>query len=181
MSNDDEFLKAAEVGDTARVCDLLDQVVQVDVINKNGETALMLASIAGHKEIVKLLIGKGADVNKYSMTKWNALCFAATRNHYDVVECLIEAGADINALCQNDCTVLEWVIRQQDNRKSMVRTLLDFGAEIRQRTLEIAKINSEDEILILLKNFYKEPFPSVESSHNTKTDNKKAWWKFWLK
>ena len=60
-----------------------------------GFTPLHLA--IGNKEIVQLLITKGADVNARSVVGWTPLQYATGDNKKDVVELLIAEGADVNA------------------------------------------------------------------------------------
>ena len=45
----------------------------------NGWTALMLASNNGHKEIVELLIEKGAEVDRGDEDGWTALMIASNK------------------------------------------------------------------------------------------------------
>ena len=39
---------------------LLEHEAPIDLVNKNGETSLYVASQKGHKEVVELLLSKGA-------------------------------------------------------------------------------------------------------------------------
>ena len=64
----------------------------------DGTTALWIASQNGHKEIVKLLLEKGADINvKQTATGATALLLASQNGRTDVVKLLLEKGADVNA------------------------------------------------------------------------------------
>ena len=66
--------------------------------DENGGTPLQVATYEGHKEIVELLIAKGADVNaKESGLGTAPLHRAAFRGHEAIVELLIAEGADVNA------------------------------------------------------------------------------------
>ena len=78
---------------------LIDNGADVNAQEKNGGTALMLASSNGHTDIAKLLIDKGADVNAqrdpgyspfYSLS---ALAIASFKGHREITELLKEAGA----------------------------------------------------------------------------------------
>ncbi|NBR95459.1 MAG: ankyrin repeat domain-containing protein [Proteobacteria bacterium] len=57
---------------------------------EDGATALMLAAIEGHTEVVKLLLDKGADVNSRLETGETALILAAQGGHKEVMELLIK-------------------------------------------------------------------------------------------
>jgi ankyrin repeat protein len=58
-----------------------------------GDTALIGASWNGHKEVVKLLIEAGADVNAQDNWGHTALKFVSENGYTEVVNLLIEAGA----------------------------------------------------------------------------------------
>ena len=60
-------------------------------------TPLHRAAREGYKEIVELLIAKGADVNANEDCGWTPLHLAASRSHEEIVELLIAKGADVNA------------------------------------------------------------------------------------
>ncbi|MDJ0956015.1 MAG: ankyrin repeat domain-containing protein [Arenicellales bacterium] len=70
-----------------------------DVQEIDGETALtplVEAALAGNKEIVVLLIEKGADPAGRDGKGFTALHAAAHMGHVDIVELLIEQGVDVN-------------------------------------------------------------------------------------
>jgi hypothetical protein len=72
-------------GPSAKITLLRDQV---DQANKLGQTTLMHAAMHGDLEIVKLLVGSGADVNKTnSKTGETALDYA--RNNHDILKYLL--------------------------------------------------------------------------------------------
>ncbi|KAJ7177593.1 ankyrin repeat-containing domain protein, partial [Mycena filopes] len=59
--------------------------------------ALRAAAYSGHKEIVKLLISCGADVNAQFGQYGNALQAAVYRGHKEIVQLLIDHGANMTA------------------------------------------------------------------------------------
>ncbi len=61
-----------------------------------GTTPLDRAVVAGFKDIVELLIAKGADVNAKDNWDWTPL-HSAVYGHKEIVELLIAKGADVNA------------------------------------------------------------------------------------
>lgn len=70
----------------------LDHGAKVDILNKNGESALHLASTA---EVVRLLIAAGADPKRVS--EWGTPLHSATRwKRPKVIKALLEQGAKIN-------------------------------------------------------------------------------------
>ena len=52
--------------------------------------------VFGHKEVVELLIDKGADVNAKGKYGRTPLHWAAHQGHWEIAELLIAKGADVN-------------------------------------------------------------------------------------
>jgi len=68
------------------------------------------AAVAGHEEIVELLIAKGLDVNaKESGSEFTPLHKATLEGHTYVVELLIAKGANVNAKDRHRRTPLDCV------------------------------------------------------------------------
>ena len=68
-----------------------------DIGLERGMTPLYYAVGSGRKEIAKLLIAFGADVNAQSQYEVSPLHWAADRGQKEAVELLIKKGADVNA------------------------------------------------------------------------------------
>ena len=91
-----DIFQASKKGDLARVKELVESGADVNVKNRDGETALMIATFKKHLDIVKYLVEKGADMNVQDINKETALMFAISKNHIDIVKYLVEKGADVN-------------------------------------------------------------------------------------
>jgi len=119
---------AAKAGDIAQIELLLSQGAD---INQGGPaTPLYFAINTEHAEAAKLLIERGADVNKQST--WGApLHAAASRGMTDTVVLLLDRGADPNVQWQQ-MTPLHLAAR--NGRLEVVRLLLDRGADINAAT-----------------------------------------------
>ena len=88
-------------------------------------TALIIAASKGHKEVVELLLGDAAYINKTS--KWgSALVEASENGHKEVVELLIKKGADMERKNENDETAL--FRAAYNGHKDVVELLIDNGA-----------------------------------------------------
>ncbi|XP_066952129.1 26S proteasome non-ATPase regulatory subunit 10-like isoform X2 [Macrobrachium rosenbergii] len=61
-----------------------------------GWTPLLIASSAGHAQVVRLLIGRGAHLNAQNDGGHSALQYAASKDHHEIVSILIMNGADVN-------------------------------------------------------------------------------------
>ncbi len=96
---------------------------------REGSTALMEASAAGHAPIVQMLLDAGAHVNARTTNGATALFDACQHNHKDVVEILIQAGADINAQLKSDgTTALYWACYSR--HLEIVEILRKAGAHV---------------------------------------------------
>ena len=119
--------QAAEEGKIEAVKQHLASGTNVNLKNDGGSTPLIEASRKGHKEIAKLLIENGADVNcklQYttdikSIEGWTSLHVAAAKGHKVIAELLIAKGADVNAMDDTRRSPLDWVqiIRVQHSKK----------------------------------------------------------------
>ncbi len=98
--------------------------IDVEPRNKVDESPLMLAALGGHLETVKMLIARGADVNKPG---WAPLHYAATRGHLDVLRELLEHNAYIDAASPNGTTPL--MMAAHYGTPSAVKLLLEAGAD----------------------------------------------------
>lgn len=103
-----------------------------------GRTAIMWAAFRGRKELVKLLIDHGAEINakddwKGNMTRpegtegWTPLIFAADSDHEEVVKILIEQGADVNVKTKSGITAL--ILAQLWRNDEMIKMLKQAGAK----------------------------------------------------
>ncbi len=61
--------------------------------NESGQTPLHLAVRAGYRDIVELLIAKGADVNAKNKAGRTALRIAINQSHPEIAELLRKHGA----------------------------------------------------------------------------------------
>lgn len=100
------------------------QKTDVEPRNNVDESPLMLAAIGGHLEVVKMLIARGADVNKPG---WAPLHYAATRGHLDVMRLLLDENAYIDAASPNGTTPL--MMASFYGTSSAVKLLLEAGAD----------------------------------------------------
>lgn len=96
----------------------------VEVRNRQDESALMIASLKGMTEIVSQLLDKGADVNKPG---WTPLHYAATSGHLQIMNLLLENHAYIDAASPNGSTPL--MMAAMYGTPSAVKLLLEAGAD----------------------------------------------------
>jgi ankyrin repeat protein len=133
---DCDICTAAHIGDYSRVKELLDQ--DPLIANRPSDyvsyypcsgTAIRNAAAAGHLEIVKLLLERGADPNlpeEGIAPRGHALYSAATNGHFEVAKLLLEHGAHPNVEVESSADTLSRVISNGDQR--MLELLCSYGA-----------------------------------------------------
>jgi uncharacterized protein len=87
---------AIKHGDVQIVRDLLGRSADVDARDRYGQTALMLAAHAGHREVVETLIAHRANLNITAKFGLSALMLALVAGHAEVARVLAKAGADLS-------------------------------------------------------------------------------------
>jgi ankyrin repeat protein len=114
--------EAAALGDIEAVKQFLDSGTDVNAKDKTGGTPLDEASGWGRKDIVELLIAKGADVNaKFEDDGSTPLHLAAWKGHFETAELLIAADAYLNAKMEDGDTPLDLAERESRRDSSQVK------------------------------------------------------------
>lgn len=90
-----EFERAARAGDVGGIVDLLSSGVDVDSLDRHGQTALMLAAHNGCLDVIEYLVRKGANLNVTAKYGLSALMLAIVAGHEAVARTLVRAGADL--------------------------------------------------------------------------------------
>jgi RNA polymerase sigma factor (sigma-70 family) len=128
--------EAAAIGDRVRVLFSIDQhPEQLDTYSLEGFTALALAAHFGHLEVMRLLIDRGADVNRLAthriaVTPLHAALFG---RQIEAALLLVERGADVtiarggSGLKRAGWTPLHYAAGM--GFRALVQPLLDGGAD----------------------------------------------------
>jgi len=102
--------------------------------NPNASTsaniALNLATMIGRKDMVNLLLQKGADINEKDCLGRNALIWASIFVYEDMLEFLIENGADVNVQDLFEYTALMYFSERPNDDLDSIKILLDNGADV---------------------------------------------------
>ena len=99
----------------------------VNVKTKSGKTPLFrIKGTVGGKEVARLLIQKGADVNARDLSGATSLSWAALTDDYPMAQFLLQNGAHVNSKDNKGKTPLHWAIL--DNHKKMGDLLRQYGA-----------------------------------------------------
>ena len=100
----------------------------VNTCDNKGNSLLMLACLEGHKELCKMLLEKGALVNKFSNFGGTALICASLEVNVDACKLLIESNAEINK--QNDHGITALMCACSENQSKVCEYLLKNNAAI---------------------------------------------------
>jgi uncharacterized protein len=124
-----ELSEAAQMGNMARVRELLDQNRDfAGLPDEAGYTPLHYAAYSGHADVARYLIAIGADIGAVSMDplRNQPLHAAAGSGHTEVARILLDAGADVNAEQSGQWTALH--AAAQRGHPEVVSLLLERGA-----------------------------------------------------
>lgn len=104
-------------------------LVDVNVKDASGLTALMVASGAGHARIVSFLLYNNADVNMIDEKGKTALMSASENGHCAVVRLLL-GNNNIKINIQDEKGKTALILAVVNGHKEIVRLLLDRGADV---------------------------------------------------
>ncbi|WP_027778347.1 ankyrin repeat domain-containing protein [Paraburkholderia caledonica] len=141
-------LAAREKSDKVGAALLANPKTNVEIEDKAGENAMMMAALNGDIDFVKQLIAKDAEVNKKG---WAPLHYAAANGHDDVVKLLLDHSAYVDAGSPNGTTPLMMAAR--GGHVSTVKLLLDNGADLTVKNqigltaLDFAKTYKEPDVV----------------------------------
>lgn len=139
-----QLQRACKKGDLEEVRSLIQKGASANECDFGGFTCLHEAALAGHTEIVKLLIASGADVNKQAFEAGDfetPLMDAAENKHVSTVETLLMHGADPH-LCNNEgystITKLFHLQEDDDDYEEVIKVINDFAPP--QINSELSKV-----------------------------------------
>ncbi|XP_031144766.1 B-cell lymphoma 3 protein homolog [Sander lucioperca] len=100
----------------------------LEIRNYEGLSPLHLAVLRGHKDLAKMLLDAGADINAMDIKSGQSpLVHAVESNNADMVHFLIESGCDVNSQSYSGNTALHSACGR--GQVDTVRLLLKSGAD----------------------------------------------------
>jgi len=93
-----EFLLAAQQGDVNALKACLENGVDINCTNRQGRTAITLASLNKQYEAVSFLISAGADIDKQDETCFNPFLLSCLNNDLTLLRIVLPANPDLNRL-----------------------------------------------------------------------------------
>ncbi len=123
-----QLISACREGDVSAVETILDHEVdgrtaEVDIDGDDGFTPLQVAAGNGHEPIVRLLLRRGAALDRQNAYGWTALMQAASHGHANIVKLLLQNKADPNITNKLGSSAL--TVAAHHGHTSIVRILLD--------------------------------------------------------
>ena len=156
--NPEDFFKAVKDNDVAKVKDYLSKdptLVKAVTSDFLKETALGISTFNGNKEIVDMLLQKGADPNVNDDMGIAPILGAARQNRAEIIEMLIKNKAKVDIKNKSDETALHYAAEY--NSGDAAKVLLAKGADKNLKNssgktpLDIAKDKKSDKVIELLK------------------------------
>jgi hypothetical protein len=141
-------IAAREKSDKVGAALLANPKTNIEIEDKAGENAMMMAALNGDLDFVNQLIAKDAEVNKKG---WAPLHYAAANGHDDIVKVLLDHSAYVDAGSPNGTTPLMMAAR--GGHVSTVKLLLDNGADLTVKNqigltaLDFAKTYKEPDVV----------------------------------
>ncbi|MBB4019864.1 ankyrin repeat domain-containing protein [Chelatococcus sp. GW1] len=114
---------AAAEGNVAAIRGLLSQGAAVDARDRNGRTALLVATHANHIAAAQALIEAGADVNAKDDIEDSPYLYAGARGHLEILRITLAHGADLRSTNRYGGTAL--IPAAERGHVETVRTLLE--------------------------------------------------------
>ena len=99
-----------------------------DVINRDGQTCLMLAAQKDDAKTAQWLIDNGANVNQQDKKGRTSLMFSAMKGFLKTQKVLLENGADPNIQDQDGKTA--FMFSAQENQLESAKMLVEYKADI---------------------------------------------------
>ena len=137
IRQDDLLVQAASRGELEKVRAMLDHGAVVKGNNKML-TALHWAVTMGHRDVVALLIERGANVEAKAADGHTPLHMAAREGDAQMVQCLLEARANPNSTNNASQTAVDLALAFAEDEPEVAQVLLAAGA-LRSRQLLTVK------------------------------------------
>ena len=119
---------AAKCGDVAQVLELLDSGADPNEAgDEHGTTAMTTASFLGHVEVVRLLLERGADIDRPNKFGARPLFSAANNAKLRVIQELLKAGASLSVESADGLTAF---MHAATSTPETVRAFLKYDVDV---------------------------------------------------
>ncbi|KAH9515488.1 Ankyrin repeat and SAM domain-containing protein 6 [Bulinus truncatus] len=129
MERNRQLYSACEQGDIDCVQASLDKGSEVDCLLDDEEnTALQVAAANGNEQVIRLLIKRGAGLDKANIFGWTPLLQAARYGHTNIVALLHQHQADINAKTRYGASAM--TLAAKGGHVQTVKFLIESGLDM---------------------------------------------------
>jgi len=112
----EDLFAAANAGNVNQLRTLLSQGLDINISNRERETALHIAAARDHYSAVIFLVGKGAYVNAKTVKNWIPLHHAVRFRHPNIVNYLINHGSSAHSRTSDGLTAIDMANNVNDYR-----------------------------------------------------------------
>ena len=112
----EDLFAAANAGNVNQLRTLLSQGLDINISNRERETALHMAAARGHYSAVIFLVNKGAFVNAKTVKNWIPLHHAVRFRHPNIVNFLINHGSSAYSRTSDGLTAVDMAKNINDYR-----------------------------------------------------------------
>ena len=127
------IVREAALGNADSVRNLAKSGADVNAVDENGDTAVVVASANGHKEAVTALIELGANINQSDGKGETAIAAAIRAQNSEMVKTLYEKGADLNQAVKSGETPL--MLASQLGLGDIAQFLTQAGVDLNAKGL----------------------------------------------
>lgn len=159
MEEYEKFIESVKSGDHQLVGRMLDRnPALVNLVDKNGTSAVLLAMYYGHPQLAEVLVGRGANLdifeaaavgktarvadqlkeqpelaNAYSADGYQPLGLACFFGHLETARLLLDRGSEVNSASTNPMRVMPLHSAAASRQLEIARMLMEHGAEVNAR------------------------------------------------
>lgn len=121
-------LDLVERGQNVELKKALDAGADVKIINVEGQTALMLAVLYNHEEILQTLLASGVEIDVADNKGFTVLMMAVKYGNKVITQMLINGGAALDSKDKEGMTALMWAVEY--GQVSISQLLIKAGADV---------------------------------------------------
>jgi ankyrin repeat protein len=123
----DNIIEAINSIDIVSLNVLLAEGADIDIVDENGNTPLMIASKIGNPRMVKIILAHSPDVNRQNNQGNSALMIASEHGQFYIAGQLVRFGANISAKNNAGLTAADIALR---NGQPQIADLLRSNSEV---------------------------------------------------
>ncbi len=141
---------ASLLGETVIVAQLLDEGVDINAIDTNGNNPLHRAAGKGQLKTVELLVSRGSNINAINQKNQTPLYISAASGQTKIINYLLEKGADSSLIASNKTSPLSIAITNKHHESAKILANAKLDKPSIHRALLLAMQNNMEDISIEL-------------------------------